>query len=95
MTVKLVDYRVSLGARRLAFLAAALAPADVLNSSGCSNQAARTALAGSSPGARVVATALPAATRFPPSSRELDFAPSRIRTGDVPQRLDYPTGVSS
>lgn len=99
MTVTLVDYRVGLTARRPAPLKAALALAGVLNSSRRSHQPAPTALAGPSRGLVVGETVLLAVAGFPGSAttagRELDRTSRRIHTGDVPERLDPPTGVSS
>ncbi len=100
MMVKLVDYRVSPAARRLAFLAAALALTGVLNVSGCSHQDATSVLARASSG--TFATALvgsAAKTGARPAAaavRELDPALGRTQMGDVFERFDHlPTGASS
>jgi hypothetical protein len=99
MMMKLVDHRVSPDAGGMAFLAAALDPAGVLNVSGCSHHAATTALAGSSqrsiaraPARRAAETGARPATAV----RELDPAPSGMQTDDAFERFDHlPIGASS
>jgi hypothetical protein len=98
MTVNLVDYRVS-PAARLGFLAAPRALAGVLNSSGCSNQAATTALPDSSP---TTVAALPEAqtgfaTPATKAIRQLDPTLSRMPMDDAAEMFDHhqATGISS
>ena len=102
MTVNLVDHKVSLAARRLAFLAASLALAGVLSSSGCSNQAATTALADSSPTTVAALAALPEArTGFTtPATKAIeppDPTERRMAMDDVSEMFDHhqAIGISS